>query len=131
MNKSLKDIWNTPEGRSKLAMSMLAPLRRRIDYAGMARKAFSIKYLCFICNEEAPNLNDVYINLDFAPLTPKKTQKKIYSICDKCLTESRKQVKKIKRMNLKNLPLHISDPNIFVREAAIKRLEKCQNQNQI
>lgn len=35
----------TPAGRSALAQSMIQPLTRRIDYAGIARKAFSIEQL--------------------------------------------------------------------------------------
>lgn len=33
------------QGRSKLAQSMIAPIRRQLDYAGIARKCFSVEPL--------------------------------------------------------------------------------------
>jgi hypothetical protein len=52
----------------------------------------------------------------------------IYTVCKECFDETKKQITDIREMNPKELPLYISDPNIFVREAASKKLE-CQNPN--
>ncbi len=38
-------IFNTSEGRAKLAQAMIAPIRRSMDYQGIARKALSILQL--------------------------------------------------------------------------------------
>jgi hypothetical protein len=128
MDKTLlKKILSTSKGRSKLAMSILAPLQRRMDYEGIAKRAFGIKYECFICKEDYDLLFSVYINLELVPTKQNaskriKKDRQIFHLCDKCLKESRKQVKRARRMNPKNLPLLISDPNIFVREVAIQRL---------
>jgi HK97 family phage major capsid protein len=43
--KLLANMLSSPEGRKKLAQSMQLPLRRRLDYMGVARKALLIEEL--------------------------------------------------------------------------------------
>ena len=39
----LSDLLQSPEGHTRLAQSMAMPLRRRMDYEGVARRAFSVQ----------------------------------------------------------------------------------------
>ena len=41
----IRDLLATSEGRQRLAASMAQPLRTRIDYEGVARRAFSVQPL--------------------------------------------------------------------------------------
>lgn len=36
---------NTPAGKRQLAQSMIAPIRRRLDYQGIARQVFHVEQL--------------------------------------------------------------------------------------
>jgi hypothetical protein len=50
----IKKFIESPKGRSKLASSLIAPLRRSMDYTSIARKAFNVQPLpeitCPSCN---------------------------------------------------------------------------------
>ncbi len=41
----IAEFLNTREGRMRLAQSMIQPLRRRLDYAAIARKVFLVQQL--------------------------------------------------------------------------------------
>jgi hypothetical protein len=39
----LSQVLNSQQGRSQLAAAMAAPIRRNLDYTGIARKIFSVE----------------------------------------------------------------------------------------
>lgn len=41
----IADLLRTPEGRARLAASMAQPLRTRMNYAAVARRAFQVQPL--------------------------------------------------------------------------------------
>jgi hypothetical protein len=43
--KLISDYFSSPEGRHKLAVSMIEPIRRRLDYNAIARKTFIVESL--------------------------------------------------------------------------------------
>lgn len=44
-NRIIAQYLSTPQGRQKLAASMVQPLRTTLDYQGLARKVFTVQPL--------------------------------------------------------------------------------------
>lgn len=47
----VRELVLSGEGRARLAAAMVAPLKRRMDYSGVARKAFGVEPLCKSCGK--------------------------------------------------------------------------------
>ena len=59
----------------------------------------------------------LYLDINFSHEIPE-----FYRICKPCRKETNKLLKKVKKMEMKQLPLYINDKNIFVKEAVKNRL---------
>jgi hypothetical protein len=47
----IKKALDFPEGRAMIGRSMIDPIRRRLDYASISRKALSVEQLGFFCEK--------------------------------------------------------------------------------
>jgi hypothetical protein len=65
--------------------------------------------VCCICGTRE-KVMEVDINLK-----PCNGEENSYAICPKCSRKTRIRFRELKKMNPKELPLHIGDPNIFIR----------------
>ena len=108
----------TSKGRSKLAQSMMAPIRQRMNYSGLARRLFAV--LCPLCYNTILEGGIHYVNIRLEKMV---ILNKAYSLCSECLKDTKKQIKKITKGPPEELPLYINDKNIFIREHATKRLK--------
>lgn len=73
---------------------------------------------CAICKKAPSNYIDCNINFD----NKITSSNDVYTVCLSCSRETKKLLKKVKKMKVAQLPLHINDKNIFVREAVKNRL---------
>jgi hypothetical protein len=71
---------------------------------------------CCLCQGHG-SLSEVNINLK--PCNDEDT----YSICLKCTRKTRRMLKRLKKMDPRELPLFVSDPNIFIRTRATNLLQ--------
>lgn len=70
---------------------------------------------CVVCGETMLDLLGYDINFN-------KSTKKDHNVCFICVKETHNILNRIKSISPHCLPLYINHKNIFVREAALKRL---------
>jgi hypothetical protein len=109
-------------GLSKLAAAMIAPLRNRRDYSSIARKAFKIESLCFVCGEETESR--IYFNKNFKKVEDLFIPGEFFKLCTKCQKKTRTRLRELKAMPIEQMPLYINDDNIFLQYRAVERLKK-------
>jgi hypothetical protein len=107
-------------------MAMMAPLTRRRDYSGIARKAFVVQYECDVCHEFLARVR-LYEN-DFTvsskDIEKRKETDDTYRVCKKCVEVTKTKLSLLNEIVLDQMPLYINDDNIFVQKRAIERLKK-------
>jgi hypothetical protein len=119
----LKTLLNIPAARSKLAEAMAAPLRRRIDYTGIARKVFLSLSLCKVCGKKTKKYRVFTLDFETVPrFTIPRTG--LYKVCPKCMKKTGAKLSTINELPLLEMPLYVNDSNIFVEKRAIERLRK-------
>lgn len=116
---------HSSKSRSALAKAMLAPLRRRLNYSGIARKAFIVEKPCWLCKKDTKSKKFYYE--DFS--TTKKhgdrhAPGELYRLCMKCSKETIKKLQEINELSLDQMPLYVNDENIFIEKRAVERLKK-------
>jgi len=123
--KALLRALITTKDYSALATTMAAPIAHGLYYTSIARKAFIIENLCWLCKKVTKSKKFYYE--DFA--TTKKRGDRhapgnLYRLCMKCCKETRKQLQELNALSIEQIPLYINDDNIFIEKRAIERLRK-------
>ena len=113
----LTKILSSSKGRSNLAKAIAAPLAQRRSYSSLTRNIFQTQ--CHVCHQFflVYEIQIVDINLKKC----KELDLQGYAICKNCHKET---VALINNLVPEDLPLYISDSNVFVREYAIKELKR-------
>ena len=122
----LSEIFQTAKGRSSLAEAMAAPLRRKMDYSSMARKAFEVQYECDVCHEFLVKVRLYESNFTISRkyIEERKESGDTYRVCRKCIEATSEKLFLINKLSLDQMPLYINDDNIFVQKRAVDRLNK-------
>ena len=68
--KVLEKFLKNPEARTRLAMSVIAPIKTRLDYASIRRKIMSVDSMRFRCEKCGfTHTDDAYVHSDEECLT--------------------------------------------------------------
>jgi hypothetical protein len=105
---------------------MLAPLRQRRDYSGIAKKAFVVQYECGVCHEflAKVRLYESDFTVSDKDVEKLKETDDTYRVCKKCVKATSEKLFLINKLSLDQMPLYINDDNILVQKRAIERLKK-------
>jgi hypothetical protein len=93
-----------------------------IPLSQIKSRRFNIFKACCICTKGMGYAGLIDVDIHLKELST-DSAKEEYTICKDCLRKTKKRIRTINKMNPRELPLYVSDPNVFVRNRAITILE--------